>query len=88
VDLSSRFNQVLQVCPRKEIAKVDKLAMSFVLHIDNTPAVLPTPYRSTIDDNIVFGTNDSEWNDLLENNSKLISRQTRLQQHTLMDSLS
>lgn len=66
VDLRSRFDQILQVRPREEIAKVDKLAMGFVFYIDYTPAVLPTPHRFPINDNIVFRTDNSKRNDLLK----------------------
>jgi len=66
VNLSSRLDEVLQVCSCEEVAEVHKFAVVGILNIYNTPAVLATTYGLALDDYIVLGTNNSERDDLLE----------------------
>lgn len=66
MNLSSRLDEVLQVCSCEEVAEVYEFAVVRVLNIYNTPAVLATTYRLALDDDVVLGTNNSERDDLLE----------------------
>jgi len=70
VDLRSRLNQVLQVCPRQKVAQVHKLAVRLVLHVHHPPAVLPPAHRLAINDHAAFGPNHSKRNDVLRKKKK------------------
>lgn len=66
VTLTRRLNQILQVRPRQEIPQRDKLAMIFILHVDNAPTVLPTADLATIDDNRVLRADDGERDEVFD----------------------
>lgn len=61
VHLCSGFNEILQVSSRKEVSQVNKLAMSFILDVDNPPPVLPSTHGFAINDDTSFRANDGEW---------------------------
>ena len=46
--------------PSQEVPQVVELAMLLVLDIDDTPSILATSNRATINDDIPFRANDSE----------------------------
>lgn len=66
MDLGCCLDEVLQVCPEKEVAQVDKLAVVLVLHVDDTPPVLAAPNLLTIDNDRLLGTDDGERNQVLQ----------------------
>ena len=51
--------------PRKEVTKVDKLAVRLVLDVDNAPARLASADGLAIDDHSALGANDGERNHAL-----------------------
>ena len=61
MDLTCRLNQVLQMCPGKEISQTDKFAMVFILNVDDTPTILTTSYGASVDNDRILAANDSEW---------------------------
>lgn len=65
VDLSSRFNQILQVRPRQKVAQMHKLAVLLIFHVHHPPAVLPATHRFAVNDHTAFGSNYSERNNVL-----------------------
>lgn len=42
VDLRGSFDQILEVSTCEEVSEVDKFAMGFILHINDSPSVLAT----------------------------------------------
>ena len=65
MDLRSRLNEVLQVCPGQEVSEVHKFAVVGVLHVDDSPAGLAAADRLAVNDNVVLRADNSERNDLL-----------------------
>lgn len=51
--------------PSQEVPQVVELAMLLILDVDDAPSVLATANRSTIDNDISFRANDSEWDHVL-----------------------
>ena len=51
--------------PSEEVPEVDKLAMSLILNIDNTPAVLATTHGLAINDDFTLRANNCEGNVVL-----------------------
>lgn len=43
MNLSSRFNEVLQMCPREEVTQVHKFTVIGILDIHHAPTVFTTP---------------------------------------------
>ena len=64
MDLRGRLNEILQMSPRQEIPQRHELAMVLILHIDDAPPVLATTDRLAADDNVLFGTDDGEGNQI------------------------
>lgn len=67
VDLRRRLDQVLQVSASEEVAKVHEFAVSLVLDVDDTPAVLASANLLATDNDGLLGSDNSEWDDVLEN---------------------
>lgn len=65
VDLACRLNQILEMCPCKEVPEVDEFTVVFVLHVDHSPAVLASADLLAIDDDGFFASDDGEGNDIL-----------------------
>jgi len=63
--LSDRTHDVGPRSPGEEVAQVDELAMTLILDVDHTPAVLSTSDRFAIDDDASLRTDDSEGEHLL-----------------------
>jgi hypothetical protein len=61
VDLGGGFNEILEVGAEEEITQVDKLAVTFILDIDDTPAVLSAADWLSVNDDVALRSNDSEW---------------------------
>ena len=51
--------------PRQEVPQVDELAVSLVLDVDDTPAVLAAPHSLSVDDHIAFRPNDRKRDHIL-----------------------
>jgi hypothetical protein len=75
MDLSSRLDKILQVCPvyvqlelrerdgslpGEEVSEVDEFAMSLILHIDDSPSILPSSYGLAVNDDTSFRANNGE----------------------------
>jgi len=54
VDLSSRFNEVLQVGASEEVAEAHKLAVVRILNVNNTPTVPTATDRLAINHNTIL----------------------------------
>ena len=76
-DLAGEFCNIISVLsrlnnpgendlPRKEVSQVNKLAMSFILDVDNPPPVLPSTHGFAINDDTSFRANDGEWKHFLK----------------------
>ncbi len=65
VDLRRRLDQVLQVRAEEEVSEVDELAVVLVLNVDHAPPILTTTNLLTVDDDRLFGTDNSEWDQVL-----------------------
>lgn len=65
MDLTSSFNQILQVGAGKEVSQVNELAVVFVLDVDDTPTVLPATDLFAIDNDIFLTADYSKRNDIL-----------------------
>lgn len=65
VNLACCFNQVLEVSAGEKVSQINKFAVGFVFHIDDTPAVLSAANLLTINDNSFLTANDGEWNNVL-----------------------
>lgn len=66
MDLTRRLNQVLQVRSGQEVPQAHKLAVTLVLHVNDPPTVLATADLTAIDDDAVFGSDDSERDEVFE----------------------
>jgi len=51
--------------PQEEVTEVYELAVSFVLDVDDTPAVLTTTNGLTVNDHVALGADNSEGNHAL-----------------------
>jgi len=60
MDLSSGLDEILQVSPKEEITEVDKLAVSLILDVDDTPSVLSSANGLSVNDHIALRSNDSK----------------------------
>ena len=66
VDLASGFNQVLEVGTRQEVSQIDKLAVGFILDVDDAPTILSTADLPAIDDDVLFTAHNRKRNDILQ----------------------
>lgn len=66
MDLTRCLNQVLQMRPRQEVPQAYKLAMVLVLHVDDAPTVLATADLAAVDDDAIFGADDSKRDEVFE----------------------
>ena len=66
MDLACCLNQILQMGPCEEVSQRNELAVILVLNIDHSPPVLTTSHRAAIDYDRVLGSDDSEWNKVLD----------------------
>jgi len=71
VDLSSRLDKVLQVCPCKEVAEVHEFTVVGIFNVNHSPAVLAPANRLARYDHVVFRANNSERNDFTDRLVKL-----------------
>lgn len=60
MNLGSRLNQVLEVCPEEEVAQVHEFAVIGILNVDDSPTVLASTNRLAVDDHIALGTYHSK----------------------------
>lgn len=58
MDLACRFDEVLEMGAGKEISQGNKFAVALIFHIDNSPAVLASTNRLTVDDNGPLASNN------------------------------
>lgn len=62
VNLGRGLDQVLKVGPKEEVPEVDKLAVSLILDVDDTPSVLASANGLALDDHVALRTDNGEWN--------------------------
>lgn len=60
MNLRSRLDQILKMCPRQEISQRHEFAVVLVFHVDDAPAVLAAPDLTAVDDNGVLRADDCE----------------------------
>lgn len=65
MDLTSGFNQILQMGAGKEVSQVNEFAVVLVLDVDDTPTVLPATDLFAIDNDILLTADHSKRNDVL-----------------------
>jgi hypothetical protein len=65
VSLGGGLDELLEVGSGKEVSEVDEFAVSLVLNVDNTPAVLATADLLAVDDDVLLGSYNGEWDDFL-----------------------
>ena len=65
VDLRGGFDEILQVGSEKEVSQVDKFAVVLIFNVNDTPAVLAAANLLAIDNDGLFGTDDSKRNQAL-----------------------
>lgn len=51
---------------REEVAEIDKFAVILILDIDHAPSVLATTDLFTVDDDVLFASNDGERDNILD----------------------
>ena len=66
VDVTCCFDQILKMSSGEEVAQSNEITMSFVLDIDDTPSVLTTSNNLALDIDILFRSNNSEWDEGLD----------------------
>lgn len=66
MDLAGGLDQVLKVCTSEEVPEIDKFAVIFVFHVDDTPAVLTSSNLLAADNDCLFASHNSEGDDVLD----------------------
>lgn len=66
VNLTGSFDQILQVGAKEEIAQVDEIRMSLVLHVDCSPSVLPCRHLPAVDHTGAFTPDHGERGEFLD----------------------
>lgn len=66
MDLRGRLDEVLEVCPQKEVSEVHELAVVLIFDIDHTPPVLATANLFAVHNYRLFGTDNREGDEVLE----------------------
>lgn len=54
------------MCSREEVSQVHELTVVLVLHVDDAPSVLSSSNLLAINNDALFASDHSEWNDLLD----------------------
>lgn len=60
MDLRRSFDEILEMCAKKEVSEIDKFAVILILDIDYAPPVLAATNLFAIDNNALFRADDSE----------------------------
>ncbi len=66
MDLTRGLNQVLKVCPGKEVPEVDEFAVILVLDIDDAPSVLSAANLLAINNDRFFAADNGEGDNVLD----------------------
>jgi hypothetical protein len=66
VDLGCGLNQILEMGTGEEVSKVDEFAMALIFDVDDSPSVLAAADLLASHNNRFLGTNNCEWNDVLD----------------------
>lgn len=65
VDLRGGFDEILQMGSEKEVSQVDEFAVVLIFNVDDTPAVLAAANLLAINNDGLFGADDSKRNQAL-----------------------
>ena len=65
VDLGSRLDEILQVCPQQKVTQVDEFAVVLILNVDDTPSVLAPTDLLAVHDDALLGADDGEGDETL-----------------------
>jgi hypothetical protein len=66
VNLRCGLNQILEMGTGEEVSEIDEFAVALVFNVDDAPSVLAAADLLASNNNRFLGTNNCEWNNVLE----------------------